>query len=72
MLFPQWTGRLQQEQMPLGDALGTELRASGREGPEQEQPQAEVEANPGEYPELEAALGGVCSEADGAALYTFL
>lgn len=31
MLFPQWTGRLQQEQMPLGDALGTQPRV-GVEG----------------------------------------
>lgn len=46
MLFPQWTGRLQQEQMPLEDAFGTERRVSRREGPEQEQPQAEVEAHP--------------------------
>lgn len=68
MLFPQWTGRLQQEQMPLEDAFGTEPRVSRREGPEQEQPQAEVEAHPRDHPELEAALGGVCSEADGAAL----
>ena len=61
-----------EEQMPLGDALGTEPRVRGREGLEQEQPLAEGEANPEDCPELEAALGEMFSEADEAALDTFL
>ena len=55
--------------MPLGLSLGWGLR----EGPKQDQSPAEVEANPGDRPELEAAPSGVCSETDEAALEdTFL
>lgn len=53
---------LQEEQIPLGDALETEPRMKEREGLGQEQPQAEGKAKPGDCPDLEAALGGVYSE----------
>lgn len=58
VLFPQWVGRFQQDQKPLGGDLGAEPRGRGKEGLGQEQTQVESEANPEDLPEVEAALGG--------------
>lgn len=58
MPFPQWVGRFQQEQMPLGGNLGAEPSGRRKEGPGQEQTQVESEANPSGLPRGESSLRG--------------